>query len=70
MTHINNIISIPIKIEDITKCNDAEASENLVEEFDTPNAQSKVIFIVLNNNNVFLILFNFILCYYLLIMFL
>ena len=34
-----------MKIEDLIKCNDAEASENLVEEIDTPNAQSKVIFI-------------------------
>jgi len=68
-----------MKIEDITKCNDDEASENLVEEFDTPNTQSSnpnpklYLFIALNNNtaiSVFLILFNFNLCYYLLIMFL
>ena len=65
-----------MKIEDLIKCNDAEASENLVEEFSELNAQSSnpnpklYLFIVLNNNSVFLILFNFNLCYYLLIMFL
>ena len=52
-----------MKIEDLIKCNDAEASENLVEEFSELNAQSSnpnpklYLFIVLNNNSVF---FNFI----------
>ena len=57
-----------IKIEDLIKFNDAEASENLAEEFDIPNAQTSnpnpklYLFILLNNNtaiSVFLILFNF-----------
>jgi len=48
-----------MKIEDITKCNDAETSENLVEKFDTPNAQSAnpnpklYLFIIVNNNSAF-----------------
>ena len=49
-----------IKIEDLIKFNDAEASENFVEEFDRPKAQSSIqnpklyLFIVLSNNNFFL----------------
>jgi len=48
-----------MKIEDLIKCNDAELSENLVEEFDTSNAQSTnpnpklYLFIIVNNNSVF-----------------
>jgi len=65
-----------MKIEDLTQCNDFEVSENMAEEFARLNAQSSFpnpkyhIFIVLNNNNCFLILFNFKLCYHLLIIFL
>jgi len=66
-THINNFISIPflnimMKIEELIKYNDAEASENFVEEFDRLKAQSSIqnpklyLFIVLSNNNFFLIL--------------
>ena len=56
-----------MKIEDLIKCNDAEASENFVEEFDTPNAQSSdpnpklYLFIVLNNNTTISVFFIFIL---------
>ena len=48
-----------MKIEDLIKCNDAEASENLVEEFVSPNAQftnpnpKLYLFIIVNNNSVF-----------------
>jgi len=66
-THINNFISIPflnimMKIEELIKYNDAEASENFLEEFAWPKAQSSIqnpklyLFIVLSNNNFFLIL--------------
>ena len=72
-----------MKIEDITKCNDAEASENL-EEFDTPNTQSSnpnpqnpiqsyiylLLLIIIPQLVFFLFLFYFNLCYYLFIMFL
>jgi len=55
-----------MKNEDITKYNDAETSENLVEEFDTPNTQFSdpnpklYLFIVLNNNTTISVFFNFI----------